>query len=146
MLETRRRSRQRSDRLRFHPRIRRDNDDGRIRKASGGRPKALYGMPEVQRDLELGRTPTSSRLQAFRIPSLKGLTSRGDSRFSYAEKCDPIRVKSSPFFELAVACVRLDHIARVIENANHSMMCSAKKKRKAGGCIARLHGLQLLIH
>src|SRR5215471_17031688 len=77
MLETRRRSRQRSDRLRFHPRIRRHNDDGRIRKASGGRPKALYGMPEVQRDLILRRTPTSSRLQAFRTPSLKGLTSRG---------------------------------------------------------------------
>src|SRR5215471_5888849 len=65
------------DRLRFHLRIRRHNDDGRIRKASGGRPKALYGMPEVQRDLILGRTPTSSRLQAFRTPSLKGLTSRG---------------------------------------------------------------------
>ena len=77
--------RRRSDRLRFHPRIRRHNDDGRIRKASGGRPKALYEMPEVQRDLKLGRTPTSSRLQAFRIPSLKGLTSRDDSRFSYAE-------------------------------------------------------------
>jgi len=79
MLETRRRSRQRGDRLRFRPRIRRYNDHGRIRKASGGRPKALYGMPEVQRDLTVGRTPTSSRLQAFRIPSLKGSTSRGDS-------------------------------------------------------------------
>jgi len=103
--------RQRSDRLRFHPRIRRHNDDGRIRKASGGRPRALYGMPEVQRDLKLGRTPTSSRLQAFRIPSLKGLTSRDDSRFSYAEKCDPTRVKSSPFFEIALVLVRLDHLA-----------------------------------
>src|SRR5215468_3352952 len=118
MLETRRRSRQRSDRLRFHPRIRRHNDDGRIRKASGGRPKTLYGMPEVQRDLKLGRSPTSSRLQALRIPSLKGLTSRDDSRFSYAEKCDPIRVKSSPFFEIALVLVRFDHAASVIVNAS----------------------------
>ena len=53
------------------------NDDGGLRKASGCGPKALYGMPGVQRDLMLGRTPTSSRLQAFRTPSLKGLTSRG---------------------------------------------------------------------
>src|SRR5215467_16163035 len=108
MLETRRRSRQRSDRLCLHPRIRTHNDDGRIRKASGGRPTALYGMPEVQRDLMFGRTPTSSRLQAFRIPSLKGLTSWGDSRLSYAEKCNPIRVKSSPFFELVAVLMRLD--------------------------------------
>src|SRR5215469_364432 len=60
------------------------NDDGRLPKASGCGPKALYGMPGVQRDLMLGRTPTSSRLQAFRIPARKGLTSPGDSWFSYA--------------------------------------------------------------
>ena len=79
-------------------------------------------MPEVQRDLKLGRTPTSSRLQAFRIPSLKGLTSRGDYRFPYAEKCDPIRVKSSPFFELAFVLVRSDHVATGIINANHGIV------------------------
>jgi hypothetical protein len=28
-------------------------------------------MPRVQRDLKLGRSPTSSRLQAFRIQALK---------------------------------------------------------------------------
>jgi hypothetical protein len=76
----------------------------------------------MQRDLKLGRTPTSSRLQAFRIPSLKGLTSRDDSRFSYAEKCDPIAAKSSPFFEIALVFVRCDHVASGIVNANHSIM------------------------
>ena len=53
------------------------NDNGRLRKASGCGPKALYGMPGVQRDLMLGRTPTSSRLQAFRIQARKGLTKSG---------------------------------------------------------------------
>ena len=79
-------------------------------------------MPEVQRDLKLGRTPTSSRLQAFRIPSLKGLTSRGDSRFSYAEKCNPIRMQTSRFFEIALVLVRFDHVAGGIVNANYGIV------------------------
>ena len=58
----------RSGRLRFHPRIGgKDNDGGRIRKASSYGPRALYGMPNVRRDLKLGITPTSSCLQAFRL-------------------------------------------------------------------------------
>jgi hypothetical protein len=49
-------------------------------------------------------------------------------------------------FELALVLVRCDHVASVIVNANHSMMCSAEKRRIAGGCIAQLHSLQLLLH
>src|ERR1700747_1834380 len=34
-----------------------DNDGGRIRKASDCESRALYGMPSVRRALNLGRTP-----------------------------------------------------------------------------------------
>jgi hypothetical protein len=32
-----------------------------------------------------------------------------------------MRVKNSPFFEIARVLVGLDHVASVIENANHSI-------------------------
>jgi len=38
-----------------------------------------------------------------------------------AGKCGVIRVKTSPLFEIARLLVRLDHVARFIVNANHSM-------------------------
>jgi hypothetical protein len=43
------------------------------------------------------------------------------SRFS--GPCDVMRVKSSPLFELAGVLVRLDHVARIIVNPNHTARC-----------------------
>ena len=34
---------------------------------------------------------------------------------------------NSPFFELACVLVRVDHVARRIVNANHSIVCPAEK-------------------
>jgi hypothetical protein len=36
-----------------------------------------------------------------------------------------IRVKASPLFQLAGVLVRLDHVALLVENANHSTMRAA---------------------
>jgi hypothetical protein len=40
----------------------------------------------------------------------------------FSGKEDVMRGKTLPLFELASVLVRLDHVARLIVNANHSMM------------------------
>jgi hypothetical protein len=47
--------------------------------------------------------------------------STSDSPVS-SEKCDAMRVKTSPLFELALVLVRFDHVASRIVNANHGIM------------------------
>jgi hypothetical protein len=43
-------------------------------------------------------------------------------KFISGRKCDVMRVKTLPLFELARALVRFDHAARVVVNADHSIM------------------------
>jgi hypothetical protein len=44
------------------------------------------------------------------------------SKLHFSGKCGVPASKNSPLFELARVLVRLDQVASVIENANHSMM------------------------
>ena len=46
----------------------------------------------------------------------------GNIERRFSKKCDLMRGKNSPLFELASVFVRVDHIARLIVNANHSVM------------------------
>jgi hypothetical protein len=40
----------------------------------------------------------------------------------FSGKCDVVRGKNSPLFEIASVLVRLDHAARFIVNVNHSIV------------------------
>jgi hypothetical protein len=40
----------------------------------------------------------------------------------FSKKCDAIRVKTSPLFEIARVLVRLNHVASIIVHANYGVM------------------------
>ena len=45
-----------------------------------------------------------------------------DGKIPFSGKPHAMRVKTSPFFEIARVLVRLDHVARVVANADDSAM------------------------
>jgi len=53
-----------------------------------------------------------------------------------------VETNGSPFFEIAIVLVRLDHVASVIVNANHGIMgasgCSWRKRHFTAAGLRRL--------
>jgi hypothetical protein len=50
--------------------------------------------------------------------------------FVFSEKCDVVRVKDSPLFELTRVLVGFNHIARFIENAMILTRLRSRKRKK----------------
>jgi hypothetical protein len=50
------------------------------------------------------------------------------SKFSFRDKYSPPITANSPPLEIAGVLVRFDHVARFIENANHSVVAAGPRK------------------
>jgi hypothetical protein len=72
--------------------------------------------------LDLGNLPLKSA-EGVLVTRMIGIACPLCSRSPvFSEKCDAMRVKTSPLFELARVLVRLDHVAGRVVNADHSIV------------------------